>query len=188
MPNTITTTNLIMGPADLYKGLFGATEPTDSAVNTAPPASAWTGVGGTNDGVNLTLAQNYEELEVDQIVDVVGRRLTKREFTLETNLAEPTLENLATSLNESTPTSGAGFKYLEPTTENSATQPTYYALILDGYSPNSLRRRIIGRKMLSTDDVESSYAKGDQTFLKVTFSGHYVSSSIKPFRVVDQTS
>lgn len=184
----VTASNLILGPGTLYKGDFGATEPTDSAVNTTPATSAWTDVGGTSDGVKLTLAQTYTELEVDQIVDVVGRRLTKREFQIETNLAEPTLDNLALALNESAPTSGSGYEALDPTNATSATQPTYVALIFDGYAPSSYRRRVIGRKMLSTNNTEFAYSKGAQTVFTVRFDGHYVSNNITPFHIVDQTS
>ena len=84
----VTTTNLIMGPADLYIGSFGATEPLDTAVNVSPAASSWTDLGGTQDGVKLSVDQTYTPLEVDQIVDEPGARLTKRMFTIETNLAD----------------------------------------------------------------------------------------------------
>jgi hypothetical protein len=35
----VTTTNLIQGPATLYVGAFGAAEPTDALINTAPAAA-----------------------------------------------------------------------------------------------------------------------------------------------------
>src|ERR1044072_876781 len=95
----VTTTNLIQGPGTLYSGAFGATEPTDTAVNAIPAASAWTDMGGTQDGVKLSVDQTYSELEVDQITLRVGSRLTKQDFTIETSLAEATLENLSTTLN-----------------------------------------------------------------------------------------
>lgn len=189
----VTATNLIQGPGTLYTGAFGATEPADSTVNTAPASSAWTDVGGTKDGVKLTHNQEFAELEVDQIVDVVGRRLTKREFTIETNLAEATLANLALATNNAAPTASASYAYLEPANDTAATQPLYKAHIFDGYAPqdtsgNTMRRRVILRKGLSTDNVEYAYGKGDQTVLKVKFSGHFVSASIRPFRIIDQTT
>src|SRR5690606_1191812 len=98
----VVVTNLIQGPADLYTGLFGTTEPADDAVNVAPSASAWTDMGGTVDGVELEVRQEYKELVVDQLVDVPGRRMTKREMTLKTKLAEPTLERLSWALNGAT--------------------------------------------------------------------------------------
>ena len=184
----VTTTNLIMGPATLYVGAFSAVEPADTAVNTTPAASAWTDMGGTDGGVKLSIDQKYTELSVDQIVDRVGSRLTAREIMVATNLAEPTLANLSTALNGSTQATGAGFANLEPLYASSATQPTYIALLFDGYAPNGFRRRVIVRKTLSTAKVETEYTKDKQTFFPVEFTAHYVTSSIAPFKVIDQTS
>jgi hypothetical protein len=185
---SVTSTNLIQGPATLYSGLFGATEPADSAINTTPAASAWTDMGGTQDGVKLSVNQTYSQLEVDQITLPVGSRLTKQEFTIETSLAEATLENLAVTLNGGVTASGAGWKSLDPNVTSSATQPNYFACLLDGYAPNQFRRRIIGRRMLNTDSTELAYTKDKQTLIPAKFSGHYVSGSITPFHIVDQTA
>lgn len=186
---TVTSTNLIMGPASLYVGVFGAVEPADASVNTTPAASAWTDLGGTDGGVKLTVDQKFTALSVDQIVDRVGSRLTSREFMIVTSLAEGTLANLSTALNGSTQATGSGYANLEPIyTANSATQPTYIALLFDGYSVNGFRRRIILRKALSTGKVDTAYQKDKQTFIPVEFTGHWVSTSIAPIHVVDQTS
>ena len=184
----VTTTNLIQGPGTLYSGAFGATEPTDTAVNAIPAASAWTDMGGTQDGVKLSVDQTYSELEVDQITLRVGSRLTKQDFTIETSLAEATLENLSLTLNGGTSASGAGWKSFDPNVTSSATQPNYFAVILDGYAPNQFRRRIIGRRMLNTDSVELAYTKDKQTLIPAKFAGHYVSASITPFHIIDQTA
>jgi hypothetical protein len=185
---SVTTTNLIQGPATLYKGDYQATEPADSAINTTPAASAWTDLGGTQDGVKLSVDQTYSELEVDQITLRVGSRLTKQDFTIETSLAEATLENLAITLNGGTTASGSGWKSFDPNVSSSATQPNYFAIILDGYAPEQLRRRIIGRRMLNTDSVEVAYTKDKQTLIPAKFAGHYVSDVITPFHIVDETS
>lgn len=185
----VTSTNLVEGPATLYSGDFGASEPADTDVNTTPPSSAWTDVGGTNDGVKLTIDQSYQELEVDQIVDRVGSRLTKRDFTVETTLAEPTLENLSLAMNGGTSASGSGYKSFEPSFASSATQPTYKALLFDGWAPGgAYTRRVIVRKALSTDATEMAYTKDKMTVYGVKFSGHYVSESIAPIHIVDETA
>ncbi|MFE1849852.1 hypothetical protein ACFYOF_06240 [Streptomyces sp. NPDC007148] len=184
----VTTTALIQGPATLYSGAFGATEPTDTQVNTTPAASSWTDLGGTQDGVKLSVDQTYSELEVDQITLRVGSRLTKQDFTIETSLAEATLENLSLTLNGGTAASGAGWKSFDPNVTSSATQPNYFAVIMDGYAPNQFRRRVIGRRMLNTDSSELAYTKDKQTLIPAKFAGHYVSNSITPFHIVDQTS
>lgn len=191
---SVLVTNLIQGPGTLYRGTAytaaytTTAEPANAAVNTTPQASAWTDVGGTADGVNLEIGQEYAELAVDQIVDIPDRRLTKREFSIATNLAEPTLENLAFAMNSSPPVTGSGFKYFEPVNTSAASQPTYVPLLFDGYAPGQFRRRVIARRMLGTDPIQFAYKKDAQTFWTVKFSGHYVSDTIAPWKVVDQTS
>jgi len=186
---SVTTANLVLGPATLYSGAFGATEPADSAVNTTPAGSAWTDVGGTNGGLTLTINQTYTELEVDQVVDSVGRRLTKRELDITTELAEPTLNNLSLVLNGGTQATGAGYATYDPITATSATQPTYIALLMDGWAPGgTFKRRAVLRKCLSTAKVAFLYAKDKQNVFGVTWNAHYVSNSITPFHIVDQTS
>jgi len=185
----VTATNLVQGPATLYYGDFQATEPDDTAVNSTPQASAWSDVGGTQDGVTLTIDQSYSELDVDQIVDRVGSRLTKRDFTIKTSLAEPTLANLTLVTNGGTTATGAGYATWEPSFASSATQPDYKALLFDGWAPGGANiRRAIIRKVLSTDAVDIGYTKDKQTLFAVTWSGHYVSESIAPVHIVDQTA
>ena len=187
----VTTTNLIQGPADLYSGLFGATEPADTAFVTAP--TGFTDCGGTDDDVKLTINQTYTELEVDQIVDIPERRMTKREVTVEANLVEGTLANLALALNgqlTAPSTGGTGptaYSSVSASNTSAATQPAYAALIVDGWSPNLKRRRCIFRKMLQTGAVGMGYAKAKKTLIPVNFAGHYVSASIPPFKIVDGT-
>lgn len=177
-------TNLIQGAGVLYVADFGATEPADTDV-ASTPGTGFTDVGFTADGVELSISQEYSELAVDQLVDVPGRRLVSRGFTISTNLAEPTLDNLALALNNTAPTTGAGYEGWEPD-EYSGGEPTYKALIFDGYAPNGKARRIIVRKALQVGDVEFAYSKDDQTVFSVEFAAHYVSTSIKPFKVIDE--
>lgn len=178
-----------MGPGTLSRGLFGAIEPADTAVASALDAAVWPDVGGTSDGVEIAVDQDYTQLEVDQIVDIPERRLTKREATLKTNLAEPTLDNLSLAMNGATlSTGGTGataYQSLSPVNTTSASQVTYSGLIFDGYAPNGKPRRVIGRKMLNTKPVEFAYSKKNQTVYSVFFSAHYVSASIPSFKVTD---
>lgn len=185
---SVTVANLIAGPGTLYTGAFGATEPAASAVGTAPASATWTDVGGTQDGVEIEISQDYMELEVDQLVDRVGSRLQKREITVKTNLAEPTLANLGLVLNGGTTSASSGYSVYEPADDTSATQPTYKALLFDGWAPGDAKvRRVIVRKVLSIESVGTAYKKDGQTLFPVTFVGHYVSSTVKPFRVIDET-
>ena len=184
----VTVTNAAQGPGTLYTAAFGATEPLDTAVNTSPASSAYTDLGGTQDGVKFSVDQTYSEMEFDQVVDRVGSRLTKRDFMVETSLAEVTLANFSMAVNGGTSASGAGYKSFEPSFATSATQPSYTSVLIDAYAENSYRRRIIVRKVLSVDATEMSYMKDKQTLFPVKFAAHYVSAAIAPVHITDATS
>ncbi len=191
----VTVTNLTQGPGELYTAAVSVTEPLDTAV-ASDPGVDYTNVGGTMDGVELNVDLTYKELEVDQVVDIPGRRITKRELTLETKLAEPTLENLALAINSGTiATGGTGatsFKSLTPSNDTSATQPLYKGVLFDGFAPGAAedgtapRRRVLARRVLSVEGTKFAYVKDKQTVFSLSLSCHYVAAGIAPFKVVDQ--
>lgn len=177
----VTSTNLIQGPATLYTGVFGATEPATIAT---APTTGWTDVGGTKDGVELEIADEYGVLDVDQIIYDVGRRRTKREVSLKTSLAEATLTNIALAIANAAPVANV----LELDDGLAAFAPAYQALLVDGIAPGGFRRRIILRRTLPTESVGIAYKKDAQTLVPVTWKVHWVSASIKPLKIEDATS
>lgn len=189
--------NLLMGPATVYLGTFDGTtsrEPADTAVNSTPAASAWIDVGLTDGGVTLSVDPKFTDFSADQIVDVPGTRLTSRTITVATTMAEATLANLAAALNTVVGATGSGFASFEPNYGQFASQVPYAAVLLDGWAPDpadpnaNLRRRVILRKTVQTSKVDLAYAKDKQVGLPVTWQAYYVSDSIAPFHIVDQTS
>ncbi len=185
---------VIQGAGRMYTGVFsltGANEPGLTAINSTPQASAWTYAGFTSDGITVTINQTFSEMRVDQLADRVGTKLTERELAVAANLAEATLENLVLGLNGGTITTAASNKYYEPTYDGSELQPSYIAVLFDGYAPSSSagvskRRRFVLRKVISTENVESAYTKDGLTLVPVTFTTHYVSDTLAPFRIIDE--
>lgn len=195
----VNASNLVLGPARMYVGAFGATEPADSTVTpngtTTPPSSAvWTDVGGTNGGVTFEADTTYTDLAVDQIIMNVGARLTEVKMSVTAELAEVTQLNLSYALNQITSTgSGSGYATEDITVTSSASQPTYVALIIDGWAPllssgAAALRRIIVRKVLSQAKVQLTYDKKKMASYKCTFAAFYVSSSINPVHIIDQVA
>lgn len=185
-------TNIIAGPAELYGAIFGATEPLDTAVATALTAP-WASLGGTDDGVTLNVAHEWMNLRMDQIIDSPGKRKTGRVIQVATNLVEGTLENLQLALAEANAigsggTGGTAYRSLELGGDDASAEPPYTALILRGKAPNGKRRLFICRKVLQVEDVETAYKKDDQNLIPVTFECHWVSTSIKPFKILDEAS
>jgi len=177
----VTSTNLIQGPATMFIAAFGSTEPVSISV---APAAPFTDVGGTMDGIALTVADEYQVLGVDQIIYEMGRIRSGRQVMAKTNLAEPTLVNLAHAINNTAPSTNV----LEGDDGVGAFIPVYKSLIIDGIAPGGFRRRITLRKCLQIDAVETSYKKDGQTLFPVNFAIHWVSSSIKPFKIEDATA
>lgn len=174
----VTSTNLIQGPAVVYFGDFGTTEPVTIDEE---PGTGWADVGGTKDGVTLEINDSYTVLDVDQIVYEVGRRRTGRVVTVATQLAEATLENLARAISNTAPAANV----LEGDDGLAAFQPDYGALLIDGLAPGGFRRRITLRKTLATESVGTAYKKDAQTLIPVTWTLHWVSPSIRPFKIED---
>src|ERR1700735_1422572 len=188
--------NIVMGPATLYFGAFGATEPADSAVASPPSGAVWTDFGGPSDGtaLGLEVERTYTDLMVDQLIDSVGARLTKRLLQVSATLEEATMQNMLAAQNQlGTIGSGSGFATFDPITAQSSTQPTYTSLIIDGWAPTlntgaAARRGIIVRKCLSATKLAMSFEKAKPSLFTTVWTGYYVSSTVTPYHVVDQTS
>ena len=192
---SVTPNNVCQGPATIYSGLFGTTEPADTnaAIITVPPAG-WTDSGATTGGVAFEVDLTYSKINADQLVDPIGARLTARAITVTVNLLEATLNNLQLSMNNTAVVNiGTGVTTFDPITTNSATQPQYTAVLIDGWGPtlntgNAAKRRIIVRKCLSDTKVMAKYDMTTQLSWDCTFTAYYVSSSIAPFHICDQTA
>jgi hypothetical protein len=176
---SVTSSNLIQGPAVVYIGAFGATEP--ATVATAPAEPTWEDVGGTQEGITAMIADTYTVLSVDQIVYEVERRRSGRVVTVKTVMAEATLENVARAINNTAPASNV----MNADDGLAAFKPSYSAILFDGIAPGGFRRRCTFRKMLATDSVESAYKKDGMTLVTVTWTLHWVSPSIAPFKYED---
>ncbi len=187
--------NVVGGPARIYYGAFGATEPTDSSVGSVPASGTWTTGGFTEGGIKITGGKTFTEYFVDQVLLPVSARATKQEFTIVTNLAETTLANLnnAAEAGLGTLGSGSGYATLDPVAMDGGTVPTYRALILDGYAvtdstQSTFRRRLIVRKTLNIEPVAFAYEKDKQRVFTVKISAQWVSDAILPYHWCDQVS
>ena len=192
----VTVTNLVVGSAALYYAPVGTTEPAYSAI-ASPPGAGWTDFGMTADGssVLLEIDQTVTDFSAEQLIDRIGGRITKRIIQVTASLQEATLQNMSMALNQlATINPGTGYSVLDPVTANSAQQPIYSALLIDGWAPTTgttetaCRRRVVIRKCLSSSKVDLEYEKTKPVLYSTTWSGYYVSGSIAPFEVTDQES
>lgn len=187
--------NLIQGPAILYSAPFGTAEPSDASVTPdgylVIPPSPWTDVGSTETGVTFDIEHTITNQEVNQLIDPVGGRLTKRVMTITTTLAEATLANLNLSTNGTLIVDPlSGYTTADPQTATSATQPNYTSLMLYGWGPLLLTgrpslRRITLRKTLSQVKASLDYEMTKYATYAVTFTGYYISANVAPYHIVE---
>jgi hypothetical protein len=92
--------NIVVGAAKVF--ISKAAEPTvptpvstASYVDTVVAASStWTDIGYTNNGLEIQFQPEFGEVRVDQILDVAKMFKSGMQVTLNTSMAEATLENL----------------------------------------------------------------------------------------------
>jgi hypothetical protein len=185
--------SLVMGPATVYVADFDSPEPLDSEIHSVPSALYWKDIGTTLDGVTLTVTHEFDNPDVTQIPLKTASRLKRRHLKVEMNMAEMTLINLLYALNSGSVEVGSGYQGYSPPFLDRATPLTYRAIIVDGWAPGfseidgkHRRRRIVLRKCLSTEDVNSSYTKDKLTVQNVTWTVHRVDDEVSPFKVIDE--
>ncbi len=183
---------LVMGPATIYVGEYGSPEPADSLVASVPSATYWTDLGGTLDGVTITIKREYESVDLMQIPDRPMSRLVKEELRASSKVAEPTLRNFQFIMNEGEVATGSGYSTFTPAaTFDEATPLDYTTVIIDGWAPELTngrhkRRRVIMRKCLSIEGTVLNYSKDKQTTQEVTWSTHRVDGVTAPFKIIDE--
>jgi hypothetical protein len=195
MTGAVNPNNAIMGPISLWYGAFGVTEPAQSnAALIADPGAGWTFGGGSNGGISWEIDHTITDMAFDQTVDPVGGRVTGRSGMVTFNAAEPTLAILALALhNLGTTTVGSGITTYTPGQPNAGTPLSYNAILLDGWAPllgsgAAARRRAIFRKMLNQPKMITNGDPTKQVSWALNTKMYYVSQSIDPYIVMDQTA
>jgi hypothetical protein len=180
----VTVANILGGPMDVFRAAVGNPEPdeSDNLASYDPLTDGWIDCGGSNGGLNITIAQEFGTVEADQTVDIIASLASSRKIDLELTLLETTLTNMRLANNGGTITTGANTDKYEPITNTVATPPDYGAYLLRGVSGiNSKRSIVILRRALVASDVSWSHKKDEATMLGITATSHYVSSTVGPF-------
>jgi hypothetical protein len=97
--------NIIVGAAAIFVGATDAAIPEPAAdteyvetLSATPASTSWRNVGYTSNGLELQFAPEFGEVQVDQVLDVAKMFKSGMTVTLNTSMAEATLENLAFAL------------------------------------------------------------------------------------------
>lgn len=183
---------MYVGTLNASGAVVGA--PAASAVNAAPAASAWRDVGGTSGGLQVITNQSFFVMRVDQVPDSLGRRLIERDVLIRTSMAEATLLNLtlAGNVDPAVITSGTGYQQYELPFGQPAMFPHEVPILFDGWAPvdanEPRRRRVIGRRCVSIENIEAGYTKDGLFLIPVTFGCMYVDNSTSPVVYTDETA
>lgn len=109
--------NIIVGAATVYVGPTGVENSVINVNATAAtaqdptkvvngPSASWYHMGYTMEGVTLNIEPTYNEVMVDQLLDVARLFKTSQSVTVATSLTEATLENLYVAIGGQTGAAG----------------------------------------------------------------------------------
>ena len=182
--------NILVGFGDMYTASFG-TELPDFAANTNDVRlqdsfdadNSWKYVGATQEGIELAYEPDYGEIEVDQLRDAAILFNQMTNVSLNTTLAEATLENLLLAW-------GLADEFLQQVGDgkvdsfsvgNAPVDPVERAVAFvgkgapyvdeSGESPVTVRRdRVyLGRRVLSVEGATLNLSRTENTAYPVTF-------------------
>jgi hypothetical protein len=193
------TKNIIIGAAALYISKKDSTDstfygpsgnvavalPAFTASTSVLPAleadtANWRHLGFTTDGVELSYSPDYGEVEVDQLMDAAKMYKSGQSASVNTTLAEATLENLLVAWGQATSTLSAPTGVDATEGEELAIasgalldEPVERSLAFVGAAPrsatNKKRERVYHlRRVLNVEDSSHSLQKSDATSIPVS--------------------
>lgn len=180
--------NIIVGAAALFIGTSWdgsgsdpapAVSGTNSYRDTVSSATGWRGVGYTSDGLEVSNDPSFTDIEVDQLLDAAKIFKDKMGMSVNTTLAEATLENLLVAWGQADATltsSGAsGNKTLDLQGGALGDAPVERGLIAVGNATEKSGSNAYGERtykvhrVLSVESSAHSLARADATQLPVSF-------------------
>lgn len=160
---------LLTGVGEMFIAPAGEPKP---ALGSAPGGN-WVSLGVTDGGVKVTKTQTIEKHRVDQRVGIVKAHRTEEGQTVETSLAQATLENYVNvvggSVTDTPP--GVGTIGVRTVKNYRGKVVEEFALLFRGDSPygaNFVGQYYVPRGFMD-DDVETEYQKEGKTLIPVKF-------------------
>lgn len=169
---------------------FTANESARSKMDGATGADGWRNVGFTSEGIEVQYSPDYGDIQVDQLLDTA--KLFKQAMTVSVNttLAEATLENLLFSFAQASSTKDAAAhgaddltKYAKGTGGETlgfeagalGAEPVERAMVFIGNAPRAAtsgkkRERVYhARRVLNVEASSHSYRRNEATVFPVAF-------------------
>lgn len=188
--------NIIVGAANVWVGDIDADVPAPQAgYSYADTLNAdtvnWRNIGYTSNGLELQFAPEFGEVQVDQMLDVAKMFKSGMTVTLNTSMAEATLENLlfaiagdaanyhadgtSVSIHEGTGTWGASTEVLDLSAGALGECPVERKLVAVGPGGGecdaelTIERIYVAYRVLSIDSVSLAAKRDEATTFDVSF-------------------
>jgi hypothetical protein len=167
--------------AQLNAGSAGSLVKANGDINNvvwAPGAAAYTNVGFTNNGLQITYNPTYGSVTVDQLLDTAKLFKESMEVMLATEMSEATLFNVLTVFGQKSNSRSGTLSASQAETLNIAggalfEAPTERQLIAVGAAPTvaspNTERVYYARRVLSVQQSQFSLARNAPTTFPVTF-------------------
>jgi hypothetical protein len=160
--------SLLVGVGRLYIADANTAKPALDAA----PGVAWRELGETDDGVKISKTQSIEAFSSDQRTGKVKATRTEEGITIEANLQESTLENLADVVGGTVTDvpAASGTIGKRSMGMHSGATVAEYAFLFRGDSPyGDYPAQYWVPRGYMDDDTEIEYKKGDKTLIPVKF-------------------
>lgn len=171
--------NIFGGGGRLVYADSDTTKPTKLSdilnTSTGVLVSGWNDIGATDGGISMTRGFEKEEWEVDQVLGAIDEFITAWNMTLETSLAEASLDNLQIAWEASAPTLDEGEtpdEYTQGIGDPDTVTEHMIALIVDKRAVGGtgyIRAYVFWIAKFDGADSEHAFRKGEKTLIPVTF-------------------
>lgn len=190
MPNA---QNVLVGSATLRVAPIGTTIPVFTASPLAWDA-AWKQVGYTKDGTKLDYNPTFTDITVDEEDAPIDKRLTGEKAVISANVAEATLDNIATAIagvnGAPVVVAAVGGAKGTKTIKVGSGKAAKMMVSLEGVSPDGLSRVVVGYIAIATGNLSLAFKKNSEVIVPMSFE--LMADSSKPagerlYEMVDQT-
>ena len=186
----VTVANIVVGEATIQLG-------TNANATSISTMNAFTDVGATSNGVEISWEPEVVDIEVDQFGDAAKLIQSKVKVMLKTTLAEGTLTNLTTAWNYDTTDIVATQEGASTQTFNVGTQSVYpheKGVVVTGAAPGSSAvaiktRKFYAKRAVSMESSMISMKRAEATMFTVGFRilPTIADSGYEYGKIVDQT-
>lgn len=164
-----------VGPGLLYVAKIGTTEPTTGS---AALPSAWVAIGYTDNGSMFNSETTYEDIEVEEELEPIRTTATKRNTTIDFEMAEINTTNLSIAYNGGTIGSPTGGEVtFEPPVLGSETR------LMLMWQSDDHQESLLCRRVVQAGSVGIPRRKApDKAIIPVSFRVEVPLTGFKPFK------